>query len=263
MRRIRFGLLAAAALACACAKFPDSGINDEFTRITFRMKVAGKINTTLDDDGTTYYIYDVAIRATPELNPEDQLAPVPVVASNNPNGRMAGSPTHFVEFDSLNPNSAEPFILYRFALQSEVPNPSDPTNPINLNSFARTTRGRIVNFQNLSEDPSVLQFDIFVNQLADDDTAARLLTSLQVNFLTMSRLSTGVGGTRALDSIGDNRVPSEFNRYIKIDLRQNGVTDNRTGITTGIEPTGDIYPTGVQDPDLDIVDWSIEVHREG
>ncbi|MEZ0327544.1 MAG: hypothetical protein ACAH95_16720 [Fimbriimonas sp.] len=259
----RFGLLAAIALVCGCAKFPETAGGEQFTRVTFRMRVGGKINTALDEDGTIYYIYDVAIRATPELNPEDRFAPVPVVASNNPNGRMAGSPTHFVEFDSQNPNSAEPFILYRFATQAEVPNPSDPTNPINLNSFSRATRGRIVNYQNLSEDPSVLQFDIFVNQLADDDTAARLLTSLQVNFLTMSRLSTGVGGTRAIDSIGDNRVPSEFNRYIKIDLRQNGVTNNQSGITTGIEPTGDIYPTGVNDPDLDIVDWSIEVHREG
>jgi hypothetical protein len=259
----RFALLAAALVCASCAKFPDTGPGAQFTRVTFRLKVAGRINTNQDDD-FRYYIYDVAIRATPEVNPEDQFAPVPVVASNNPNGRMAGSPTHFVEFDSLNPQSAEPFVLYRFATQQEVPNPSDPTNPINLNSWTRSTRGRITNFQDLDSDPSVLQFDIFVNQLADTDDAARLLNSLQVNFLTMSRLATNGGeGPRVIDSIGDNRVPSEFNRYIKIDLRQDGVTNNTSGITSGIEPSEDLYPSGVTEPDLDIVDWSIEVHRNG
>ncbi|HSI72051.1 MAG TPA: hypothetical protein VK934_02645 [Fimbriimonas sp.] len=259
----RFALLVAAIVSASCAKFPDTGPGSQFTRVTFRMKVAGKINTAQDDD-FPYYVYDIAIRATPEINPEDRFAPVPVVAEGSPNGRMAGSPTHFVEFDTLNPQSADPFVLYRFATQAEVPNPSDPTNPINLNSYTRSTRGRIVNFQDLDADPSVLQFDIFVNQLADTDDASKLLNSLQVNFLTMSRTALGGGtGTRAIDSIGDNRVPSDFNRYIRVDLRQDGVTNNTTGITTNIEPSGDVYPNGITDPDLDIIDWSIEVRRNG
>jgi hypothetical protein len=228
------------------------------------MKVARNIRTAASEDsGGLPYLYFVAIRATPDLNPEDQFAPTPVVMPNSPNGFVAGSPTHFIAVDTQNPNSAEPFVLYRFSKQSEVPNPSDPTNPINLSSFARTTRGRIVNFQRLDEDPSVIQFDVFVSQLADTDAEARQLLTLQVNMMSMTRLSTGAGGFLALDSMGDNRVPSEFNRYIKVDLRQDGVINNTSGITTGVEPRDDVYPTGVTDPDLDIVDWSIEVHRQG
>jgi hypothetical protein len=261
MKYLKFG--AAVLFCCGCAKFPDAGATPNFTRITFRLKVAGAINTTLDEDPTTYYIYDVAIRATTDLNPQDNLAPQPVVSSTNPNGRVAGSPTHFVEFDSQNPNGGEPFVLYRFATQAEIPNPSDPTNPTNLEHFERSTRGRIVSYQNLDENPQELRFDLFVNQLSDTDAAAPALNTLMVNFLTMSRLSTGIGGTRVIDSIGDNRVPSEFNSYIKIDLRQDGTYGNSVpGIYQGREPSGDTYP-GIDVPDLDIVDWTIEVHRQG
>lgn len=261
MKTVLFALPIALGLIAGCAKFPEGGTSANFTRVTFRMKVAGRINTTLDEDPSTYYIYDVAIRATDDLNPEDKLAPQLVATTDNPNGRVAGSPTHFVEFDSLNPNSADPFVLYRFSTQLEDPNPSDPSNPINLASFARSTRGRIVNFQRLEDDPSVLQFDLFINTLANDDDAALQLNTLQVNFLTMSRLSTGSGGTRVIDAIGDTtgNSPPDFNRYIKIDLRQSGITNNTTGITAGIEPTGDTAPVNI--PDLDITDWSIEVVR--
>jgi hypothetical protein len=256
-------LLTLPVLLVGCAKFPTGIDQPEFTRVTIRMRVAGNINTTFDETPASAYIYNIAIRATEDSNPPDNLAPVPVVNPNSPNGRMAGSPTHFVEFDSQNPNSAEPFVLYRFATRQEVPDPNDPDNPINLTFFTRSTRGRIVNYQNLSDNPSELRFDIFVNMLADTDEEARRLQTLQINFLTMNRLATGVGGTRVIDSIGDNRIPSEFNRYILVDLRRDGVIDNRTGPSAGIEPSNDTWPGGLLDPDLDIIDWSIEVQRRG
>ena len=59
------------------------------------------------------------------------------------------------------------------------------------------------------------------------------------------------------ETTGNN--PPEFNRYIKVDLRQNGIINNTSGITAGIEPTGDSAPVNI--PDLDIIDWSIEVIR--
>lgn len=260
MKRLRWVLLGLPLMA-SCAKFPDQGTIADSTRVTFTLRVANHINTTLDGDPSVYYIYDIAIRATPDLNPPDIYAPQLVANQDNPNGRVAGSPTHFVEFDSLNPNSSEPFVLYRFSTQLEVPNPSDPSNPINLASYARSTRGRIVNYRRLDENTSELKFDIFVNQLADTDDAAKLLNTLQVNFLTMNRLSTGSGGTRVIDAIGDTTGsnPDQFNRYIKVDLRQSGIINNTTGVTANIEPTGDTVP--FSDPDLDIVDWSIEVTK--
>jgi hypothetical protein len=254
--------LGAAVLVGGCAKFPAFPDDPGFTRVIFRMRVAGNIRTVIDNP--TGYIYNVAIRASEELDPADSLAPQAIFQEGAiANGRMAGSPTHFVEFDTQNPTGAEPFILYRFATQAEAPNPQDPTNPINLNVFQRSTRGRIVNYQNYMEDPREIRFDIFVNLLADSDEAARRLNTLQVNFLTMNRLASQGGATRLIDALGRTNSfdPNERNVYVRVDLRREGVISNDIGQTQGIEPPQDLYPTGPYDPDLDIVFWSIEVQR--
>jgi hypothetical protein len=213
--------------------------------------VAGTINPN--------YIYDIALRASSSSNPDVQNAPLPTLSSNNPNGRMAGSPTHFVEFYApASDPTIEPFVLYRFSLQSEVPNPSDPNNAINLASWARSGRGRIVNFTPVTTGSSnTLQFSIFTNMLADTDAAANALESLQVNLLTMNRISSQGGGNRTIDSLGDNNSSSGINTFLKVDLRASGSYNNLIpGPGYQIEPTGDC-----PDPDLDVTDFSIDVAK--
>ena len=146
-RSLRLAGLTGVAAACgSCAKFPANS-NGNFTAITFSFTVASQnINTTAP------FIYDVVINTSNNFNnpnlppPNSTYAPLPVINSSNPNGRVAGSPNFLIEFNSLNPNSPLPFTLYRFALQSEVPNPSDPNNPVNLAVFNPATRGQISNF---------------------------------------------------------------------------------------------------------------------
>lgn len=241
-------LLAGVALAMGgCAKFPTNATGS-FVRVIFDIQYAGEINPN--------YIYDVAIRATPDINPEPQFAPLPVVSDNSANGRVAGSPTHFVEYSGVN---TEPFILYRFATQSEVPNASDPTNPVNLQVYAQSTRGRIINFDQPSATRKVLHFELFMNLLANDDAAARLLNTLQVNLLTMNRLASSQGsGTRSIDALGDTRS-SQLNQYLAVDLRANRTYRNSESL---LEPTGDTLPLGqTSDPALDIIGYTIEVQR--
>lgn len=242
-----FALVGIVALS-GCAKFPDAGATGNFVRVIFDIQYAGEINPN--------YIYDVALRATPDLNPTPQTAPVPVITDNTANGRVAGSPTHFVEFSG---NNTEPFILYRFATQNEIPNTSDPTNPINLKVFAQSTRGRIINYIAPTTSSKVLHFELFMNLVADDDAAARLLNTLQVNLLTMNRLaSTGGGGTRSIDALGDTRT-SDLNQYLAVDLRANRTYRNSDSL---LEPAGDTLPLGqTSDPALDIVGYTIEVQR--
>jgi hypothetical protein len=252
LRRLWLGFTFAAALT-GCAKFPAQGLDNQFTRIIFRMELADNINTAFDDRPGTY-IYNVAIRATDDVSPEPQRAPIPVVAANNPNGRMDGSPTHFVELNTQDPLSSEPYLLFRFATQQEIPNPNEPDNPINLAVFSPSTRGRILNFIRPSDSPRIVQFELFVNLLAQSDEAARQLQKLQVNFLTMNRLANQGAGTRFIDSLGDNRTAQGLTQYIEVDLRRNSFYSNQT--TGELEPTGD-----TPDPSLDIVNWSIEVQR--
>jgi hypothetical protein len=159
-----------------------------------------------------------------------------------------------VEFNTLNPNASFPFVLYKFA---PGPTADDPTNPTDLSRFSdtTTTRGPLVSFVQYIPGTNELKFDIFTNQLVDSDAAAQTLQALQVNLLTMNRYANQGAGTRAWDAIGDNRVTSGLS-FISVDLRRNNIVTNTA---TSLEPEGDV--TNANDPDLDIIDWSIEVQR--
>ena len=77
----------------------------------------------------------------------------------------------------------------------------------------------------------------------------------------MNRVSQSSGTNRVIDALGDTRLASEINNYVKIPLTTSGTYDNsRFNL---IEPTSaDNLTTDCPDPDLDIVDWSIEVRRQ-
>lgn len=100
LMRFAWRALVLSALAITgCAKFPANGTGTTYTRVSFRIRVAGKINTTQDADPLTNYLYFVAIRASSDDNPDSTTNPQPVFAVN-PNGFVGGQPTHFVEFAS-------------------------------------------------------------------------------------------------------------------------------------------------------------------
>ena len=252
----RLWLAAIPLLATSCAKFPANGGIGNFTKITFRIKVAGNINTTQDDTPFTNYVYIVAIRALTTEDVPNTGAPVPVIGSNTPNGFVAGSPTHFVQFASDNPLRSYPFILYKF---NPGPTTGDPDNPVNLASWFDTTptRGAITNFQRLDSDPHTLQFELFVNQLVNTDADASTIKKLQINLLTMNRLATSGSSGRLWDALGNANVPSELTTTITVDLRSNNTVDNR--FETEPSTTPDV--TGGNDPDLDIRDFSVTVQQ--
>ena len=250
--RTKFVALFAFAALAGCAKFPENGaVANNVTKVIIRVQVAGTINPN--------YIYDVAIRSSADPNPTTDLnrIPTPLIGENNPNGRMAGSPTHFVEFQALTAQ-IEPFILYRFTTRAEKPNDADPDNPINLSSYARQPNTRIINFTPVNPGvDNTLEFTLFINQIPDTVNGNLPPQALQLNFLTMNRLAGTGAGSRIIDSLGDNRSPGGPNQYIKIDLRSDLTYGNAGGLPgEGLEPTGDC-----PDPDLDIVGWTVQVQR--
>ncbi|MDR3687790.1 MAG: hypothetical protein P4L46_00305 [Fimbriimonas sp.] len=255
-RSLRASALIVLAASCgSCARFPSNSGAGNFTAITFSFSVAGKINDTVSSNGVSNYIYDVAIAASPLPNPDIALAPVPVINSSSPNGRVAGSPNVFVEFNSLNPTTSLPFSLYRFALASEVPNPNDPTNPVNLGVYTNSTRGQIINFTTpeTGGDASTLTFTLYTNELADTDAEAKALQTLYVNILTMTRPANQGSGTRVIDALGDSRTVNGLNNFLAINLLKSGSYTN----AAGFEPTGDTF--GGTEPDVDIVNYTITV----
>ncbi|CAN5409385.1 hypothetical protein BH11ARM2_BH11ARM2_33310 [soil metagenome] len=254
MKRIL--LLTPLLLIASCAKFPDNDTSSRFARISFTIQMQGEINDTSDDTPLTNYLYYVAIRTITTEDVPNTGAPVPVIDSNTPNGFVAGSPTHFVLFDSQRPTQSYPYRLFKF---NPGPVETDPDNPINLGSFFDTasTRGPIVNFVRPTDsaNKNELKFDIFLNQLANTDEDATQIKKLQINVLTMNQLATQGVNTRAFDALGNSQSPSEINTTITIDLRSNNIVTNNQGI----EPTGDVI--NGNDPSLDIQNYTVEVHQ--
>ena len=68
----------------------------------------------------------------------------------------------------------------------------------------------------------------------------------------MDTVPQGSAGSKKWDALGDGRLPSEINTPITISVRTGGTYNNTT--FSNLEPRGDVI-----DPDLDIVDWQIEV----
>ena len=148
--------------------------------------------------------------------------------------RISAGPESGTYSDSQTNPGTEPFVLYRFAKQSEIPNTSDPDNPTNLQVWAPSTRRRIINFDNPSAESNVLQFEIFTDQIADSDAAAQQLNTLLINILPMSRLANASAGDRIIDALGDTRS-AQLNEFLQVDLRANRVYQD----TSDFEPEGE------------------------
>lgn len=235
MRRLLV-LLLAAALAVGCAKFPDQGVLPRSTVLVFRMTVDGKIRSGSEPDSNGLpYIYMIALNPSTQENPTSQ-GPIPVIAPPWGNGFVAGSVQYFVWW---NPQQSPRYALYKFR---------DTT----LTEYYQV--GVPINYVDVPTGGKAIEFQLDLSQLAASPEEAQSYRSLQVNFLTMDRIPTS-GTQKFWDALGDGRLQTEINSPVTIPLRSSGIYDNqRAG---GLEPRGD-----QPDPDLDIVDWSVEVRLQ-
>ncbi len=219
-------------LLAGCAKFPATP-DAQATRIVFTLEVDGKIRTGREDGSFGLpYVYMVAINTSTQDNPTT-TGPVPVIAPPWGNGFVAGDATYFVWWD---PTQATEFTLYQFKdqlLTQWIPVGA----PI---AFTQTVQGT-----------KQLRFELSINQLAATPADAANLKSLQINFLTMDRIPQS-GTDKFWDALGDGTIATSINSPVTIPLRTSGIYDNQRA--NNLEPRGDQAI-----PDLDIVDWSVEV----
>lgn len=213
-------------LAAGCARSPSADASGIGTRVTFKFKTEAVPNPSL--------VYVVAIQPSVDRNPST-TGPIPVVGPPWGNGFVAGNAKYFVRWD---PAQRRPYVLYRFQntiLTSWV----DDGEPL------------------VTSDPRAgaqeFSFTLDLAQLADSEAEARLLQSLQVNFLTMDRVPQGTDPrTKVWDGLGDSRSAGEINSYVTVALDTSRTYDNR--FFGNLEPTGD-----VSSPELDLRDFSIQV----
>lgn len=223
-------LLALCALAAAgCAKFPNLA-SGQHVHLVFRMTVAGQINPN--------YIYLVAVNPSIDLNPTVQ-GPIPVVAAPWGNGLLAGNATHFIRYD---PTQTSPYTIYRF---------------ITPDLLQFQAIGAPVNSVPPGETGSTLEFEIDMAQIAPSNFDPDTYNSVQVNFMTMNRRPLGGDpGSKVWDALGDSRDPNSVNDYIRVPLTSSRLFSNAGPEYQDIEVQGD-----TPSPDLDIVNWSVEVRK--
>jgi hypothetical protein len=243
-RKSRFFLALLTLVLAGCAKFPDGGATGGNTQVKFSMTVAGRIKPN--------YIYVVAVRWAKDNPPFDQnRGPIPIIAAPWGNGMVAGRANVFVKWDSF---QSPEYQIFEFT--DPIP---DNQAPVDGQAYLTnwTIKGFPLNPRDVGENDRVIEFTLDLSQIAQNVGDIPLIRTLQVNFLTMDRVPQGNdSGTKFWDGIGDNNSVFDVNNFILVSLDQNNVYSNNTVPLPGLETPGD-----VPDPDLDIVDWSIQVTR--
>ncbi|HJP82999.1 MAG TPA: hypothetical protein VJ835_05785 [Fimbriimonadaceae bacterium] len=240
-----FTLLASLLLLLAgCAKFPGNGAAGANTQVRFSMTVAGKIKPN--------YIYVVAIRWAKDNPPFDKdRGPIPVIAAPWGNGMVAGRANVFMKWDAF---QSPEYQLFEFT--DPIPDNQFPVDgQAYLTQFA--LKSIPLNVRDVGENDRTIEFTLDLSQIAQNSGDIPLLRNLQVNFLTMDRVPQGNDtGSKFWDGIGDNDSVFDVGNFLTVSLDQNNTYSNTQGQYQGVETQND-----VPDPDLDIVDWQIQVTR--
>ena len=253
-KRIRFAALAAVtALATGCAKVP-TGTGDEGGRL---VEVTMTLRGDVRIDGNNPYYYIFLMNRTD--NPGD-AGPVPVVGVPWNNGFAAASNEDsqgfvgFVVFSAL--GGLTGYQVYAA--------PTDATGnlvkPQNVNAGIPggwIPRGAPDNSTVPQAGEKTLRFLLDLSKLPNPD--ARYL---QINFLATNNLPVGAdpNAPKTWDALGNGAETGNINNWVTIDVTQNSIRSDADSIDP--EPTGDVREklAGlVNDPSLDIDDWSISV----
>lgn len=245
-------LLAAASaavllLTAGCAKYPAGGGTSTGPQLVISMTMNAPINPNY------YYfvVFDVSNDRT------GGNGPVPVIAPPWGNGWVANKlnpsttttnpgATSYVEY-----TAAQGYLLYNFT-DSSLQTHSSPVAPVQ------------------SVDPAggnTLEFTVLLSQLATAKIPASQISYIQANFITTNVLPANPNDTSVVkyfDALGDANS-GQLNDYITISTLQAAIVNNQTD---DIEPTGDVSQTNnsggytnVNEPDLDITNWSIQIVR--
>ena len=226
-------------LPLGCAKSPP-GASTSGPQLIVTMTVAGSINPQ--------FFYFILFNNANDSTGSN--GPIPVISAPWGNGFAAGRTadaglTQFVRYDPSQPQGG-------FGVYSVVPGTS-------LRSFQYL--GTPVQE---SVSSNTLQFRIPLSQLATTAVPVGSINYLQINFLATNSIPVDPNytGTKYFDALGSSTDVGSINDYISISTAQNGIYQNSD---KNLEPSGDVAEAGngvyrpINEPDLDIVNWSVEV----
>lgn len=237
-------VVVAVLLVSGCAKVPEStGVSSTLLRV--RLKVRGRIQSAGTDRPMTYF---VLIHRTDDPN---DPGPVPVVAPPwGGNGFATASQPGAQGFVGFIRYDASGYGVYSLEVAGVLHRPEERIfqylgNP----EFAVTPR----------EGESELFAQIDLGRLPRP--TARYV---QVNLVATDNLpSTPDNQPKLWDALEDGTQPTSLQPWVLLDTT---VNDRRTNAATGKEPAWiDVRDRQIgpayDEPNLDIVDWDIEVQR--
>lgn len=186
------------------------------------MTVAGQINPN--------YFYYVAIDN--DGDPTD--GPLAVAGPPWGNGWGGGSITSYVLYNRTEP--IQGYSVYQI--------------PPNTDLLGKVRVGPPISALTVPPGGNTLQFTIDLSQIANELIPVSLITNLDINFINVTEpvLDPNYTGDRPFDGLGD--LGGDYINVVTTTPR----TYNNS--TTRNEDAGDVI-----DPDLDIIDWSIEVQK--
>ncbi|HVT13294.1 MAG TPA: hypothetical protein VHE55_13595 [Fimbriimonadaceae bacterium] len=219
-------------VSAGCAKFPATS-SAQNIHLIFTMSVAGHIQDG-SQSGEAPYIYIIAVNPSTDLFPIS-TGPEPVISQPWGNGFVAGGATHFIQYAL---GQVSPYTVYQFTDSSLM---AWVATGVPINTSTTTNK---------------IQFEIDISQIKPSDVSdVSTLQSVQVNFLTMNRRPQGGDtGSKVWDALGNSGDPNSINDYVRIPLTSSRIYTNAD--FQDLEPQGDC-----PDPNLDIVDWSVEVRK--
>jgi len=234
-------------LTLSCAKVPPLDPNNlppKLLRVTFTLR--GQVQSA--DSGQPYY-YFVLINRTDDFA---SGGPAPVV--DRPWGNGFGAPSTadgqgFVGFVSINYRGPGYQVFSCKDSAGVLHNPVDGIfTPLGLpfQSSPLFVGARTISFQ------------LDLNTLPNPTTRY-----VQLNIIATNNLPQGADDAPKLwDALGDGRATGTLNQFLVIDTQQNQLRNNTEDRR---EPTEndvrDHVRSVVDDPNLDIVDWEVELRR--
>ncbi len=231
-----------------CARFPANPGAASGKRLVFTLTFQNDLRLGLGDDQTAY---SYLVLIDNDNDPTGATGPIPVIqkspAGSWGNGYAAGHFTHVVALGPFK-SFQGPGVIGLYKL-------NDP----DVDQNQLIPRGQPVSVTDPHTGDKVIRFELDTHQLGIDLTQDQNPVFIQVNVVATNVIPDNPAGDydRFWEAFGNN-AEGNLNKYINIDVRQDGVYDLQK-YGADFEPVGDVRNGDRTEPSLDLIDFQIEV----
>ena len=248
-------LIGLGTLSANCARVPATDVTGGGKLLVVSFTTRGPIDVNRTTGGAYYF---VVINRTDDRS---VAGPVPVVGTPWGNGFAAPassgstSAQGFVAFVSYLRNNGT---SSNYAVRTSTNAEGNLILPVQVSATNAPSLGEPDFVEPVAGGGSRISFRLQLRRLPLPDTRY-----LQLNIIATDKVPQGADDTpKSWDALGDGRDTSSLSSYISIDTTNTQIITNDQQISPAKEPANDVRDRingTVDDPALDIVDWSVQV----